>query len=139
MGYAPLGLRQFTPAAPGCRKAPQGSPTRATKAIVAIDAEETAHGAIVQVTERMPRSCVVNPFKTLWAMPLLAYANSPQAAPGCRKAPQDAPVRVTKATAASDEEETAHGANAQVTERKPDAITRCWCVCINSVGESGCT
>lgn len=70
------------------RSAPQDVPVRVTKAIVAIDVEETVHGAIVQVTERMPRSCVVNPFKTLWAMPLLAYANSPQAAPGCRKAPR---------------------------------------------------
>lgn len=121
------------------RSAPQDVPVRVTKAIVAIDVEETVHGAIVQVTERMPRSCVVNPFKTLWAMPLLAYANSPQAAPGCRKAPQEEPERVTKATAATDAEETAHGANDQVTERKPDAITRCWCVCINSVGESGGT
>ena len=87
----------------------------------------------------MPRSCVVNPFKTLWAMPLLAYANSPQAAPGCRKAPQEGPVRVTKAKAATDAEETAQRANDQETERKPDAITRCWCVCINSVGKSGGT
>ena len=121
------------------RSAPQDVPVRVTKAIVAIDVEETVHGAIVQVTERMPRSCVVNPFKTLWAMPLLAYANSPQAAPGCRKAPQDAPARVTKATVAKDVEETAHGAIAQDTERKPDAITRRLCVCINSVGESGGT
>lgn len=120
------------------RSAPQDVPVRVTKAIVAIDVEETVHGAIVQVTERMPRSCVVNPFKTLWAMPLLAYANSPQAAPGCRKAPQEVPVRDTQATA-EDVEETAHGANDQETERKPDAITRCWCVCINSVGESGGT
>lgn len=72
-------------------------------------------------------------------MPLLAYANSPQAAPGCRKAPQDAPVRDTKANVANDEEETVQGAIEQVTERKPDAITRCWCVCINSVGKSGGT
>lgn len=121
------------------RSAPQDVPVRVTKAIVAIDVEETVHGAIVQVAERMPRSCVVNPFKTLWAMPLLAYANSPQAAPGCRKAPQDAPVRVTKASVAIDVEETAQGARAQVAERRPDAITRCWCVCINSVGESGGT
>lgn len=121
------------------RSAPQDVPVRVTKAIVAIDVEETVHGAIVQVTERMPRSCVVNPFKTLWAMPLLAYANSPQAAPGCRKAPQEDPVRETKATAAIDAEETVQGATAQVTERKPSAITRCWCVCINSVGESGGT
>lgn len=121
------------------RSAPQDVPVRVTKAIVAIDVEETVHGAIVQVTERMPRSCVVNPFKTLWAMPLLAYANSPQAAPGCRKAPQDAPARATKAKEAKDAEETEHGATDQVTERTPDAITRCWCVCINSVGESGGT
>lgn len=121
------------------RSAPQDVPVRVTKAIVAIDVEETVHGAIVQVTERMPRSCVVNPFKTLWAMPLSAYANSPQAAPGCRKAPQEVPVRVTKAIVAIDEEETEQGAKVQDTERKPDAITRCWCVCINSVGESGGT
>lgn len=121
------------------RSAPQDVPVRVTKAIVAIDVEETVHGAIVQVTERMPRSCVVNPFKTLWAMPLLAYANSPQAAPGCRKAPQDDPARVTKANVAIDVEETAHGAIAQVTERMPDAINRCWRICINSVGESGGT
>lgn len=121
------------------RSAPQDVPVRVTKAIVAIDVEETVHGAIVQVTERMPRSCVVNPFKTLWAMPLLTYANSPQAAPGCRKAPQDEPVRETKAIIAIDAEETAQGANVQDTERKPGAITRCWCVCINSVGESGGT
>ena len=121
------------------RSAPQDVPVRVTKAIVAIDVEETVHGAIVQVTERMPRSCVVNPFKTLWAMPLLAYANSPQAAPGCRKAPQDAPARETKAKDAIDAEETEQGAIDQATERKPDAITRCWCVCINSVGESGGT
>ena len=119
------------------RSAPQDVPVRVTKAIVAIDVEETVHGAIVQVTERMPRSCVVNPFKTLWAMPLLAYANSPQAAPGCRKAPQEVPVRGTKAIVANDAEETVQGAIVQVTERKPNAITRCWCVCINSVGESG--
>lgn len=121
------------------RSAPQDVPVRVTKAIVAIDVEETVHGAIVQVTERMPRSCVVNPFKTLWAMPLLAYANSPQAAPGCRKAPQDEPGRATKAKVATDAEETEHGAIVQATERKPNAITRCWCVCINSVGESGGT
>lgn len=70
------------------RSAPQDVPVRVTKAIVAIDVEETVHGAIVQVTERMPRSCVVNPFKTLWATPLLAYANSPRLRPVAERRPR---------------------------------------------------